>query len=100
MRRRLQLRDELFKEDVLIFDQMRSRSVSYGAEGAPRIGVQFPDAPYLGVWTRPGAPFICIEPWQGVTDPAGFSGDLFQKPGIFTVAPGGAHPMSLGITLF
>jgi galactose mutarotase-like enzyme len=99
VRRRLSLTDELFKDDVLIFDQVRSRSVSYGAEQGPRIGVQFRDAPYLGLWTRPGAEFVCIEPWQGLTDPAGFSGDFFQKPGIFTVAPGGTHSLSVVITL-
>jgi galactose mutarotase-like enzyme len=98
-RRRLMLTDDLFANDVLILDRIESRSLSYGAEQGPRIEIGFPDARYLGLWTRPGAPFICIEPWQGVTDPAGFSGDIREKPGIFTVAPGATHSLGMTLTL-
>jgi galactose mutarotase-like enzyme len=98
-RQRLMLTDELFTHDVLILDRIKSRSVSYGAASGPRIEIGFPDARYLGLWTRPGAPFICIEPWQGVTDPAGFAGDIREKPGIFTVAPGATHSLAMTITL-
>jgi galactose mutarotase-like enzyme len=97
--RRLMLTDELFAHDVLIMDRIESRSVTYGAASGPRLEIGFPDARYLGLWTRPGAPFICIEPWQGVTDPAGFSDDIRQKPGIFTVAPGATHSLAMTITL-
>jgi galactose mutarotase-like enzyme len=78
---------------------VQSRSLLYGAQEGPRLEIAFPDASYLGLWTRPGAPFICIEPWQGVTDPAGFSGDIREKPGIFVVAPGATHLLSMRITL-
>ena len=97
--RRLVLDDALFKNDALIFDQVRSRSVPYGAADGPRIRVGFPDAPYLGIWTRPGAPFICIEPWHGLADPAGFTGDFTAKPGVFTVAPGGVQSIETTISL-
>jgi len=99
VQRRLALDDELFREDVLIFDRLNSRSLRYGAERNAQIEVRFPDATFLGLWTRPGAPFICIEPWQGVTDPAGFTEDFTQKPGVFTVAPGASHSLNVGITL-
>ena len=99
VRRRLTLTDDLFRDDVLIFDQLASRSVRYGGDLGPQIEVSFPDATYLGVWTKPGAKLICIEPWQGVTDPAGFTGDLSEKPGIFSVEPGATHTIRMGITL-
>lgn len=97
--KRLALRDELFRDDVVILDQINSHSVFYGAESGPRLEIAFPDARYLGIWTRPGAPFVCIEPWQGVTDPAGFNRDFHEKPGIFTVAPGATHSMTMTIML-
>jgi galactose mutarotase-like enzyme len=96
--RRLALTDALFQEDVLIFDQLKSRSVTYGGAG-PRIRIGFPDAQYLGLWTKPGAPFICIEPWHGITDPQGFSGDFLQKPGVFVLPPGEALTAQMDITL-
>jgi galactose mutarotase-like enzyme len=97
--RRLPLSDALFQQDALIFDAIRSRSVSYGADGGPRLRVSYPDAPYLGLWTKPQAPFICIEPWHGVADPEGFSGDFGAKPGVFTLAPGASLPVRMSITL-
>jgi galactose mutarotase-like enzyme len=97
--RRLLLEDGLFTNDAVIFDQVRSRSVTYGANDGPRIRVSFPDAPYLGIWTKPGAPFICIEPWHGMADPAGFTGDFTVKPGVFTVAPGGVQSIEMTLTL-
>jgi len=98
-RRRLALTDALFQDDVLIFDQIKSRSVIYGSEDGPRIQLSFPDAPYLGVWTKPGAHFICIEPWHGVTDAAGFSGDFTEKAGVFVLAAGESLSTTMAITL-
>jgi galactose mutarotase-like enzyme len=97
--RRLALEDSLFQNDVIIFDEIRSRSVTYGADEGPRLRVSFPDSPYLGLWTKPGANFICIEPWHGVADPAGFSGDFSAKPGVFMVAPGAVLSIKMAITL-
>jgi galactose mutarotase-like enzyme len=97
--RRLVLADSLFKDDVLIFDRLKSRSVTYGSDAGPRIRVSFPDAPYLGVWTKPGAPFICIEPWHGITDPQGFTGDFKDKPGVFVLAAGESLSTTMNITL-
>ena len=95
--RRLALVDDLFRNDVLILEQPRSKSLRYGAEGGPQLEIGFPDSTWLGLWTRPGAPFICIEPWQGVTDPAGFAGDFRDKPGVFQVAPGASHSMVMTV---
>lgn len=97
--RRLELTDALFENDVLIFDQLKSSSVSYGSRQGPRLQIGFPDTPYLGVWTKPGARFICIEPWHGITDPEGFAGDLTQKPGIRVLKAGEAFFARMDITL-
>jgi galactose mutarotase-like enzyme len=96
--RRMMLRDSLFENDVVIFDQLHSHSVTFGANSGPRIRVDYPNATYLGIWTRPGAGFVCIEPWRGITDPAGFAGDFTTKPGIFTVAPGTTQSLEMSIT--
>jgi galactose mutarotase-like enzyme len=96
---RLKLSDALFETDAVIFDEIRSRSVTYGAESGPRIEVGYSDAPYLGIWTKPGAEFICIEPWHGIADPQGYSGDFRDKPGIFTIAPGTHRDITMTITL-
>jgi galactose mutarotase-like enzyme len=95
----LPLTDALFKDDVIIFDRLKSRSVVYGSSQGPKLRIAFPDAVYLGVWTKPGAPFICIEPWHGITDPEGYAGDFMEKPGIFVLKAGSTLTAKMDITL-
>lgn len=96
----LALRDALFTNDALIFDRLTSRRLSYGAAQGPRIEVAFEGFPMLGVWTKPkDAGFICIEPWQGVADPVGFEGELWDKPGIVVIEGGGSQAFAMTIAL-
>jgi galactose mutarotase-like enzyme len=97
--RDLMLRDDLFTDDVIIFDRLSSRRVSYGADVGPRLDIEFSDLPYLGVWTKPNANFICIEPWHGFADPIGFLSDFLKKPGGFIVPSGGEQRLSMTISL-
>ena len=97
--RELRLRDDLFTSDALIFDSLASRRVTYGADTGPQIEVTFEGMAYLGLWTKPGAGFICIEPWAGLADPEGYAGDIRDKPGIFLVPPGGAQTCAMTISL-
>ena len=97
--RRLALSDALFQDDVLILDEIKSRSVVYGGPTGPKLRIEFPDAVYLGLWTKPGAPFICIEPWHGITDSQGFTGDFREKPGVFLLKAGAALTARMDITL-
>jgi galactose mutarotase-like enzyme len=97
--RTLVLRDDLFADDAIIFASIASRRLRYSAAAGPAIELAFPDTPYLGVWTKPGAGFICIEPWHGYADPQGFSGDFRAKPGIFLLAPGETKQCAMRIAL-
>jgi galactose mutarotase-like enzyme len=97
--RRLLLDDSLFKDDVVIFDDIRSRSLTYGSDRGPRIRVDYPDARFLGLWTKPGAGFICIEPWQGISDEVGFSGDFGSRLGVFTLPPGASQNLTMHLSL-
>ncbi|WP_375398023.1 hypothetical protein [uncultured Sphingomonas sp.] len=49
--------------------------------------------------TKPGAGFVSIEPWQGFSDPVGYSGDIRDKPGIIEIAPGDSKHLAMCITL-
>jgi len=85
----LRLRDDLFAQDALVFDQIQSRSLRYLAPGGLGIELSWEGFRQLGLWTKPGAGFLCIEPWAGMASPAGFDGEFAEKPGLFTVEPGG-----------
>lgn len=95
----LALSDALFVDDAVIFDRLKSRKVAYGAATGPTIEFRFDDFPMLGVWTKVGGGFICIEPWQGIADPVGFDGDITTKPGIVMIAPGQSRAWTMSIAL-
>lgn len=97
--RRLLLDDDLFRDDAVIFDALSSQGLSYGADTGPRLALRFPDTPYLGLWSKPSAPFICIEPWHGIADPVGFSGEFSAKPGVFIVPAGALREIKMQVTL-
>ena len=97
--RTLVLTDALFAEDALVWDQVRSQGVRYGAPNGPQLRIDFPDTPMLGIWSKPGAAFVCIEPWHGIADPQGFTGDIADKPGIFMLRPGEVRHIVMTVTL-
>ena len=97
--RTLWLRDELFVDDAIIFDRLQSDALSYGADRFPQVVLTFANLPHLGIWTKPGAGFICLEPWQGYNDPEGFEGDIWSKPGIIAIAPGATQEFSMNMSV-
>jgi len=97
--RTLRLRPELFDDDALIWDRLASRDCSYGAPGGARLEIAFPDTTMLGVWQKPGARYICIEPWAGIADPAGFAGDFRDKPGVIELEARGSRSFRMDVTV-
>ena len=51
------------------------------------IRVEFPDFPHLGLWSKQGDDFICIEPWQGMDDHIDQE-SFDQKLGVVRLEPG------------
>ena len=79
-RRDLALSDELFAHDALCFLEPASRSLRFEEPSGAAIEMDFHGFDHAALWTRPGAPFLCLEAWTGYSDPEGFTGDLFEKP--------------------
>jgi galactose mutarotase-like enzyme len=73
---------DLFKEDALIFDNIKSNSISIRDDKTgEKVKVSIKGFPYLGIWT-PEAPFICIEPWYGLPDAVDSNKELRDKIGM------------------
>lgn len=89
--------DAMFERDALIFLGLRSHHLRYGVPGEPGIEVDFPDMPDLGLWSKPGAPFLCIEPWAGYATPENAPAEFTQKPGLSHIPPGGAKEFGFSL---
>ena len=87
--RRIEITKDLFLKDALVFKNLQSTSLGIFQEGSSQgLRLNFSGFPYLGIWSKPGAPFVCIEPWHGHADPLGFEADISAKPGIVKLQEG------------
>ena len=66
----------------MVFKHLKSDTLTLLKKNQPYLSVKFKDFPYLGIWTKPNAPFLCIEPWCGLADNANHNGNIFEKEGI------------------
>ena len=72
----------LFEKDALVFKHLNSNELTLLENGKEVLSVQFEGFPYLGIWTKPNAPYLCIEPWCGLADNVNHNGELSIKEGI------------------
>ena len=76
--------------DTIMMQDSQIHEVNmFREDGSPWLSVTF-DAPVVGIWSPPGkvAPFICLEPWYGRCDAAGYEGEYKDKEWMNRLAPG------------
>lgn len=80
--KKLPLQYATFENDALIIKALQSKEITILDRNKPSLKVTFNDFNNLGIWTKVGAPFICIEPWLGYSDTIHSNGNLLEKDGI------------------
>ena len=98
--RNIPLSDSLFNDDSLIFFGVRSQRLDIvHATSGRRLSVHTGGAPDIGIWAKPCAPYVCLEPWYGYDDPVDASGDFRDKPGLLSLAAGEQFETAIRIEL-
>ena len=95
----INLNYSLFEKDALVFKHLKSNELILLNKNKPVLSVQFEGFPYLGIWTKPNAPFLCIEPWCGLADNVNHNGNIFEKEGINLLHPQEIFSRRIKITL-
>ncbi|CAH1653334.1 aldose 1-epimerase family protein [Chelatococcus asaccharovorans] len=96
----LALTDDLFVGGGLFIVAPQSSHVRFGAPaGRLALKIGYENCPDVMLWMKPGAEFLCIEPWHGRPDPLGFSGDFRGKPGLASIAPGQSVVVAMTVTV-
>lgn len=97
---RIALHPNLFKEDALIFKDLHSKEVSIVShKHKKRLQLNFEGFPYLGIWAKPGADYVCLEPWIGCADVEGFQDDFTKKEKVVVLPAGKEFQSSYSISL-
>ncbi len=96
----INLHGDLFNEDALIFKDLTSRQVALKHKQKGEIlNVKFEGFPFLGIWAKPNAPYVCIEPWNGIADSESTNQQIKDKEGIVTLEPKKSFKATYSITL-
>lgn len=78
--REIEITKDIFSKDALILSGIKSKKLRI--KGENEIEFTFGDCPFLGIWAKPGAPYVCLEPWYGVNDGREVKNDISEKRGI------------------
>lgn len=83
--KKLVLTKDLFNDDALILSDYKTKYISIKSNNHNRV-IKFNfDSPILGIWAKPNAPYVCIEPWWGINDNYDKKSDLSEKRGIMAL---------------
>lgn len=94
----LTLAPELFHDDALIFPEGAGTVLCYGPDDGPHLEITSQNLPSLALWTKPGAGFLCIEPWQGMAARQDGGPALEARPGALRLGPGESRRFALTVT--
>jgi galactose mutarotase-like enzyme len=95
---KLELNANSFDKDALVIKEMNSKKVSLVNNKEGKIvTLRYQDFPLLGIWSKPNAPFVCIEPWLGVADSVNSTQKIEEKEAIIPLEKGEEYNCSYSI---
>ena len=86
--------------DALFFNDAKSKKVSLvRKDGTKHLTFDFNGFDVLVIWTMPGkkAPYLCLEPWNGLPALTDESGKFSDKPYLRTLKPGEEYSVSYNV---
>ncbi|MFC2110311.1 aldose 1-epimerase family protein [Bacteroidota bacterium] len=82
----LNLQASSFEKDAMVIKKMASKKVSLiNKKEGKLVTLKYEDFPLLGIWSKPKAPFVCIEPWLGIADSVNSTQKIEDKEGIISL---------------
>ncbi len=82
----LPLKYEYFAVDALVFLNLKSKKLSLlNRKSEEKIELEFEGHDYFLLWTKPGANYICLEPWCGCPDFVDSDYDFVNKRGVLNL---------------
>ena len=96
----IKLNKDSFMNDAIIMKNMNSDKVYLKENEKKILEFDFTGFPYLGLWAKIGAPFVCIEPWMNTADMVNTNGRLETKENILKLEPGEKFECNYSVLFF
>lgn len=84
---RIILDKKIFDNDAIIIKNLKSRKVYLQNKNRTILEFTFKKFLYLGLWSKPNAKFICIEPWFNTADKTNSNGIFEKKEDLIELEP-------------
>ena len=85
----IDLNEDSFANDAIIMEGLQSNKiyVKRKLDGKRLLEFDFTGFPYLAIWSKQDAPFLCIEPWYSTADSVSATGEFKNKKGNIELLP-------------
>lgn len=85
----IEITKDTFINDAIMMKNLKSRTITLKQkkDNIKILEFNFKEFPILAIWSMPGAPFICLEPWFNYADKVKETGYFKDKEGVITLNP-------------
>ncbi len=93
--------DDNILKDTIIFEKTNSKKLWLKSKKDEKVlEFDYDGFEYIAFWNVPESNFICVEPWDGISDYYKTNGDITQKLGIKKLEKGEIYQKGIGIKIF
>ena len=95
----INLNYKYFEIDAIVIPEVKSQSVKLVNKDNKGVKFDFLGFPSLAIWTKPNAPFVCLEPWIGYADHNDSNYQFIEKDNMQFLNPGETFSATYVITV-
>lgn len=98
----LLLDEHTFDNDALIIKGIQNKKINLINRRTRKtvLTFEYDGWPYLGIWSKPGAPFLCLEPWTSTADRVNSNNVFVQKTDLIILEPGEEFENKFSVEFF
>ena len=98
----IELNEHTFDNDALIIKGIQNKVIRLKNKRTNKtvLKLNYTNWNYLGIWSRPGAPFLCLMPWLSIADGVNSRNVFVQKPDMKVIQPGESYENKFSIEFY
>ncbi len=98
----IEITKESFLNDAIMMKKLKSNKITLKQKKGNKkvLEFNFKDFPILAIWSLPGAPYICLEPWFNYADRVKETAYFKDKEGIINLRPKEEFECEFSVTFF
>lgn len=95
----LELEHSQYDNDAMIFPEGAGSALRMVADNGVSLRFSWDGLPNLALWQKPGAPYLCLEPWHGMAAWHGAGPQMMDRPFSIALAAGDNRQFSWTVSL-